>query len=86
MSIYNLPNCNTNVYTYIHSSHSNRNLIPVVISHTLYQYVRKLKIYCIIQNKNNIDQYEYIYSILPVKRPIPPPIITWLKSIKPLIY
>jgi len=65
--IYNLPNCNTNVYTYILSSHSIMNLIPVVISHTLYQYVRKLKDILYNSEQKHIDQYEYIYSILPVK-------------------
>lgn len=71
MSIYNLPKLyNTNVYTYIISSHSSIDLIPVVISHTLYQYVRNLKD-VLYKSEKKIDPYEYIYSILPIKTTYP---------------
>lgn len=63
MSIYNLPKSyNTNVYTYIISSHSKIDLIPVVMSHTLYQYVRNLKD---VLYKSEKDPY--IYSIIQIK-------------------
>lgn len=68
MSIYNLPKLyNTNVYTYIISSHSSIDLIPVVISHTLYQYVCNLKDMISKSDKKQLERYKYIYSILPVK-------------------